>query len=975
MTVSIPEGGYEQGVIMSVTEAPAGDSLIAPGAIGDTLLTINDATDFSEAGGQVEINGHVYTYLTKTDEPSTLLLAPGSGLIEAFNLIEYSPRVNLSPTVYEKMAQVLIQGNDDAVTARVPSSLYAQIPDGIRDEVDRETVNIQMQNNEFVILDVVNKEPLLDGVYIDPGSLPTGPVSDGEVPPDVTGVIAAGTVRAVALSWPAVTNFDVTWYRIYGSKTSGFAIDDAKNYIGEAHSNLFFAQQAYDPATNSLINVAPDNGPFYWRVLAVDEDGNAVNASPEVQGTPIQVTSPDIATNAVVAASILAGAITADKFAAVLVLASKLLVGSRITESDIDGIQIRTDSGVISFPADGTAATIYSDLIAFSLEVRDSLNIRGLNNYLAGTLTAAASVVDPKSAPTGSGFWPSVSTVNAPNFARNWAMAPASPTTTGYVAGALYGLVKDYDVATHTILSTSVWRFNPDGTETFIKKLYDNAGNPSGTYDTPANWFTGCFVHLSDGAGGYNYHLLQYKNTATAGVYTYRVQVYDKNFNLLNTYTVTAPGISAWDIPALGRDGAAPILAWRRASDSKLCVQTYTAVYATNGALVVSAVALNPSPVEFIDQFVPGGKESNIIFEADTWMRFNAATNPARVSGNDIGHAPSYMPGVGNVYTPSDQPGMGYVEKDGNGTLWYYSWSTAKVTYKCKYTWYDGDPLGSFGAGGETKASNVGSFLCPAGVFPRFDFPAPPDGGDPDDPDRVRVYANNDGTSVYKLQGALAVGQLSTYFTSIVAGADSPPTSGFASRPGAIGTFQSAKTDGAGALWSLAGNGPGRLGSIKTDVNGARTDKPSAMYYNPNIPGSASSTFPAAATNVRWLSQNSGNDPAGNFSQPSNGTGGDGRIQVAQAGLYRFTVKFTFASNSTGTQRQISIKLNGGAIWGWDSCPPQAASGSSLTAVGLVRMAAGDYLITEVNHNATASLGLFGASSGICHFQIERTND
>jgi microcystin-dependent protein len=86
------------------------------------------------------------------------------------------------------------------------------------------------------------------------------------------------------------------------------------------------------------------------------------------------------------------------------VLAGQITVGA-ITITPTGGVQIpQPDGGVISFPADGTAATITADLIALSLQVKNGLQVSGQGS-IQGEIVLNNGISQPASPPTVSAVW------------------------------------------------------------------------------------------------------------------------------------------------------------------------------------------------------------------------------------------------------------------------------------------------------------------------------------------------------------------------------------------------------------------------------------------------------------------------------------------------------------------------------------------------------------------------------------------
>lgn len=98
--------------------------------------------------------------------------------------------------------------------------------------------------------------------------------ADTTAPSRVAGVSAAVSGTAATLSWNAATdNVGVTGYRIHRSVTEGFTPSDSSLLTTTSESALSFNDPELAPGT------------YYYRVVAIDEAGNAGEASDETKAT------------------------------------------------------------------------------------------------------------------------------------------------------------------------------------------------------------------------------------------------------------------------------------------------------------------------------------------------------------------------------------------------------------------------------------------------------------------------------------------------------------------------------------------------------------------------------------------------------------------------------------------------------------------------------------------------------------------
>lgn len=288
---------YEKGYIYDVRLAVAGSYVTEDTAAGVTVLQVDDAVDFVETGGTLTIAGVNYEYVSADMETDTITLAtPLAVDMDAADADEAFPRV------VSKEAAVVVEDYEDAISARVPHSLHDRLALGIREDEDREYVGISDDSGSWSVVDVFAGEPVIDGSYIDPSTLPDPKATDGVAPATSPVPSINGTVGALLIRWNAVPNRDPVSYEVHVSTTAGFTPSAAT-----LHSTTV--------GNSATIRTLPGGGAlapnttYYVAVVARDEDG-AAPASLEVGGQTVQVTSPDIASNYVYAGEISVGQLT-----------------------------------------------------------------------------------------------------------------------------------------------------------------------------------------------------------------------------------------------------------------------------------------------------------------------------------------------------------------------------------------------------------------------------------------------------------------------------------------------------------------------------------------------------------------------------------------------------------------------------------------------------------------------------------------
>lgn len=152
-----------QGLIQSVHIVTAGSYLAADAALSATSLVVESILDFSTGGGQLALNGVTYVYTAADYDTETLTLSTG-----LTGPALTADRVDVFPLAVEKIASVSTAGPGDAVSARIPHALVDRIPEGIRAPGEEESVQYSLENGEFIITDVIGREPVIAAEYIDP---------------------------------------------------------------------------------------------------------------------------------------------------------------------------------------------------------------------------------------------------------------------------------------------------------------------------------------------------------------------------------------------------------------------------------------------------------------------------------------------------------------------------------------------------------------------------------------------------------------------------------------------------------------------------------------------------------------------------------------------------------------------------------------------------------------------------------------
>lgn len=145
-----------QGKVYSVETYPSGTTVLADYAIGATVLEVGSVLDLQETGGQLVIEGNVYDYTL--DSEAALITLP----VPLTTAVEDGAVLLVTPPSEEKRAFIFVDENEDAVIALVPHSLQGDFDEGIREDLERETVVLEEVRGQWVIKDVVALEPLTE---------------------------------------------------------------------------------------------------------------------------------------------------------------------------------------------------------------------------------------------------------------------------------------------------------------------------------------------------------------------------------------------------------------------------------------------------------------------------------------------------------------------------------------------------------------------------------------------------------------------------------------------------------------------------------------------------------------------------------------------------------------------------------------------------------------------------------------------
>jgi microcystin-dependent protein len=442
---------YEQGTVESIAEVVLGDELATAVTAGAGTLTLGDVVDFNESGGQLLIGAEILAYTGLDDDANTITLT--SGLANAYSVGE---PVYVYPDSRERQATVRLDDDGEAVVARVPHALYDRLAEGTRDDASAEVVSLYLDGDEWVVDDVLGIEPLVDGSYLDPDTIPPPAPSDGLPPTGTPSVLVSPLgIGSLFVQWSPLVNADVVSYDVHISPTSGFTPSSA------TLSTTVVAQQS------ATIAKLPDDTPlsydtdYYVRVAPHDVDGYGTT-SQEATGRPRQAENADFSAETIYAMKISANSIQSGQVDAELLIAGTIKTADTGQRVEIDG-----QHGLVNYGPDNTPRVILptggSDpAVLRGVAEVDTLTVHGNAEFQAGAHinTGQAVVLDsavqaPVSQPQLSAYYPSLSLYTDQYTAAGSRFGLVWQNSRWWQANLFYGtFLTSYDPTTGALLDT-----------------------------------------------------------------------------------------------------------------------------------------------------------------------------------------------------------------------------------------------------------------------------------------------------------------------------------------------------------------------------------------------------------------------------------------------------------------------------------------------------------------------------------------
>jgi hypothetical protein len=693
----------EQGHVSNVYIEPAGDETAATSLSGTSTLTLYDVADFSESGGQLQVNGLVYSYLTIDDVNATITLAT---TLSADVLVDTA--VYHYPLAEEKWAMVQLSDEEDVILARIPHTMHDRFTDGIRPDDEQESVFITPEGGVWTVLDVIAKVPEIEENYLG---------SDG-FPPTISPTPEAfGTVGAILLRWVPLSNADPVTYDVHMSTSTGFAVSGANLIVEDETGSAVTITKNPDgsdlvPATN-----------YYFRVVVKDEDGAAA-ASSEVSAQTKQATNAEISAafaylGQIYVNQLLGGTLNADVLLASLISNRGGGAGAGV-DIDPTGISIYDSLGV-------PATLLQPDLSKFKGAGEfDSLTVTGPGTFRDTTEIAQSAEVILRSATTAPVAppsiivgWPHVETYDklSGGYGLYWDGSEWNTVKEGVDAfGYVFPVVKRSGASPDVILGTPTG-MHPWGGLTRI-----------GT-----NWYV--FGWRNDEFSGYTWYITQYDSSG--------VQQSQVAYTPLDAAFGSGADFSAGlGVGAIGTDDTNILIAEFDDANNRFRIQTRNAT-----TLAVSATLNTAANAGFTGPVVGIQRGS---FDL-------GATRSIILSKNAGHHWPFDTSGVYQVNEayPSPVPGTmsGF---DWDGTRFWstrakhvatdasiikhstYKWLAADLRpHYTTSTWRDTD---STGGTHQTDMGPVATFAMKKRAWVTLTSPVIPDLGGTDDPNAVSFF-------------------------------------------------------------------------------------------------------------------------------------------------------------------------------------------------------------------------------------------
>jgi hypothetical protein len=669
--------------------------------------------------------------------------------------------------------------------------------------------------------------------------------SDGNPPASSPTVEGIGGLDIIRARWVPVVNNDPVTYKVHISTSDDFTAT-ADTLVGTTSSSgMTIKMLPGDPPTDPdqtdprLLQYDTD---YYISVVASDADGDADQGPVFGPVQIFQVDTPNIATEAIVAGHIAAGAVDADKLTSSLVLSGEVWTaetGRRTGLTSEGFFAYRSDNSLIlSLPNDDSSNALYDgELIMRRGTFTGGASFQSDDNEVTAdaSLTLMRGITSPSATPQVGVTYDTVpiSTASLSNADKTGDLGTFDLVPSEVYCVEWKDAAEDYWV---------MHQIRPTGTRAWFFRVSDGAPLPvTGDYFTDyTDWAIYSAWEITSGGNAGVYRMarwipsgaaLEYYLWSPAGLNRYSRQngVASPAIGSDGTSIFTAEVISGslrvryWNPDGSGNNLTSPTATFESgqgfATANSLCTLLYGSfdVGANRYAVAQRGVNFNNrllnSTAGSPGGLYPAGSGNNwgsANREAFSW---ECPTSNRRGIAWDAGNSCFWTFGAD-----------GYMYKH-TGEQWDPAVSSLK--YWAKLTFYDSD---STGGTHETTPGPSTSYTAKRRAKNYLIAPEIPDNGGTDDPDQVRLYMARGDTapanSSYHLQ---YTGSTSTTWTTLATVTATPPTSN--NFPdGNPATIRSA--DG-----SLVISGDGTIDAAEITVAGAEV-----AIKPPSIARSVSST-------------------------------------------------------------------------------------------------------------------------------------
>lgn len=208
----------EFGKVTSITERNVGTTLALAASATQGTITVDDVAKLDWPAGGLRIGTEQFIYTVDvapdesvlvidldedeegSDEEGTITLT--SGVLN--NGYDVDEPVLQFPVTTERVATVLLPDQMEELVLRVPRGLWDRLPANIRlRDGAADTVALENEGGQWVITDVVDEDPSVDGSFLNVLTLPTSVTKNAGTGTDNTGFFAEAWTAPGNLTGPA----------------------------------------------------------------------------------------------------------------------------------------------------------------------------------------------------------------------------------------------------------------------------------------------------------------------------------------------------------------------------------------------------------------------------------------------------------------------------------------------------------------------------------------------------------------------------------------------------------------------------------------------------------------------------------------------------------------------------------------------------------------------------------------------------